>query len=110
LTLTITKPNGDTDKITSIDTYVADGTMWMPWICDQVGDWTFKASFPGQYFPAGIYFNGNYYERMEDVPPPPPGVNAYGGNSPVTHTTDITAASDDSLTITVHVQEETVPS
>jgi len=110
LELIITKPNGATEKIPGIDTYVADGTMWMTWVPDQVGDWIFKVNFPGQYFPAGIYFNGDYYERMEDVPPPPPGVNAYGGNTPVNHATSVTAPAEDSLPITVHVQEAMVPS
>jgi hypothetical protein len=110
LTLTIQKPDGTTEKISGINTYVADGTTWMTWVPDQVGDWIFQLDFPGQYFPAGIYFNGDHYDSMDDVPPPPPGVNAYGGNTPVVHTTDITAPSDDSLAITVHVQEEMVPS
>jgi len=110
LELIITKPDGTIEKISGIDTYVADGTMWMTWVPDQIGDWTFKVNFPGQYFPAGIYFNGNYYERMEDVPPPPPGVSASSNGDPQVHDTDITAPPDDSLTVTVHVQRDMVPS
>jgi hypothetical protein len=34
----ITKPDGTSNTVT-IDSYVADGTAWFPYLADQVGDW-----------------------------------------------------------------------
>jgi len=55
--LTITKPDGNQDIIT-MDSYVADGTAWLEYIADQLGEWKLKWEFPGVYFPAGRYFEG----------------------------------------------------
>lgn len=55
--LTITKPDGTQDVIT-MDSYVADGTAWLEYTADQVGEWKLKWEFPGVYFPAGRYFEG----------------------------------------------------
>lgn len=55
--LTITKPDGTQDIIT-MDSYVADGTAWLEYIADQLGEWKLKWEFPGVYFPAGRYFEG----------------------------------------------------
>ena len=52
--LTITKPDGTKDVIT-MDSYVADGTAWLEYVADQVGEWTLKFDFAGTYFPAGNY-------------------------------------------------------
>ena len=57
-TVTITKPNQDQDVVGPLNSYVADGTAWFTYIVDQVGEWKLKFSFPGQYFPAGRYLNG----------------------------------------------------
>ena len=55
--LSITKPDGTT-KDYIMNSYVADGTMWMELVADQLGEWKFKMSFPGIYFPAGRYLDG----------------------------------------------------
>lgn len=55
--LTVTPPNGTAVTYT-MDSYVADGTMWMEMVADKVGEWQFKMEFPGCYFPAGRYIDG----------------------------------------------------
>jgi hypothetical protein len=50
----ITKPSGDVNEVV-LDSYLADGTAWFPYIADEVGTWTLKFDFPGGYFPAGNY-------------------------------------------------------
>ena len=56
-TITITKPDGTQDVIT-MDSYVADTTGWFEYTPDQIGTWSIKLDFLGQYFPIGRYFNG----------------------------------------------------
>ncbi|MEM2099535.1 MAG: PQQ-binding-like beta-propeller repeat protein [Candidatus Bathyarchaeia archaeon] len=56
--VTIVKPDGSQDVIGPLNSYVADGTAWFTYIVDQVGEWKLKFEFPGQYFPAGRYLNG----------------------------------------------------
>jgi hypothetical protein len=56
-TVTITKPNGIKDVIV-MNSYVADGTAWFEYICDQIGEWKLKFDFLGEYYPAGRYDNG----------------------------------------------------
>ena len=57
LTLTITKPDGDTEVIKK-DSYPDDGTTYIEYVVDQVGEWKFQFDFPGTYFPAGRYLRG----------------------------------------------------
>src|SRR4030067_2784194 len=57
-TVTLTKPDGTTDKIGPITSYLGDTTAWFEYIVDQVGDWQIKLDFHGTYFPAGRYFGG----------------------------------------------------
>ncbi len=52
--ITITKPDGKQDIIT-MDSYVADGTAWLEYMADQIGQWKIKFDFTGTYFPAGNY-------------------------------------------------------
>ncbi len=76
--LTITKPDGSQDVI-NMNSYVADGTAWLEYPADQVGEWTLKWEFPGVYFPAGRYFegaiisntstSGQYYNEAVYCPP-----------------------------------------
>ncbi len=68
LNLIITKPDGTKHQF-PMDTYPADGTMWMPWICDQAGEWTLQVDYPGEYFPAGTYMDGKYFAPGEPLPP-----------------------------------------
>lgn len=58
LTVTFQKPDGTTDVVGPLHSYVADGTCWFEYVVDQVGTWKIKFDFPGQYFPAGKYING----------------------------------------------------
>ncbi len=57
LTVTITKPDGDVEVIKK-NSYPADGTAYIDYKVDQVGEWKFKMEFPGTYLPAGRYLNG----------------------------------------------------
>ncbi|MGD6809613.1 MAG: PQQ-binding-like beta-propeller repeat protein [Candidatus Bathyarchaeia archaeon] len=56
-TITLTKPDGQ-EEVVTMDSYVADGTAWFEWMPDQVGTWTIKFEFPGVYYPAGRYLDG----------------------------------------------------
>ncbi len=56
-TLDIIRPDGTTDQIV-MESYVADGTSYAIYDMNQEGTWQFKFTFPGEYFPAGIYYNG----------------------------------------------------
>jgi hypothetical protein len=58
-TVTITKPNGDTQDV-QLKSYVADGTSWFTMVPDTVGQWTFVFKFAGEYFPAGYWVSGQY--------------------------------------------------
>ena len=58
LKVTITKPDS-TQEVITMDSYVADGTAWFEYVADQLGTWKFKLDFPGMYFPAGRYLDGN---------------------------------------------------
>ncbi len=55
----ITKPDGTSNTVT-IDSYVADGTAWFPYLADQVGEWNLQFFFQGQYNPAGFYSDGEW--------------------------------------------------
>ncbi len=55
----ITKPDGSSNTVT-IDSYVADGTAWFPYLADQVGEWELQFFFIGMYHPPGWYNNGEY--------------------------------------------------
>jgi hypothetical protein len=56
--LTITAPDGK-QEVVIMDSYVADGTAWLEWAPDQLGEWSFQFDFPGNYFPAGRYLLGD---------------------------------------------------
>jgi hypothetical protein len=55
----ITKPDGTSNTVV-IDSYVADGTAWFPYLADQVGEWTLQFFAPGQWNPAGYYNDGEW--------------------------------------------------
>jgi hypothetical protein len=57
-TVAFTKPDGTKDKVGPLNSFVADGTAWFEYVVDQVGTWTVKFDFPGEYLPAGKYVNG----------------------------------------------------
>ncbi len=52
--LTITKADGTQDVIL-MNSYKADGTAWLEYLADQIGNWTLKFDFQGAYFPRGNY-------------------------------------------------------
>ncbi len=56
-TVDIIKPDGTTDQ-RILQSYVADGTSYFIYNVDQTGTWQFKFTFPGEYYPKGIYYNG----------------------------------------------------
>ncbi|PVX27365.1 MAG: hypothetical protein CW716_02675, partial [Candidatus Bathyarchaeum sp.] len=60
----ITKPDGSSSEVL-IDSYVADGTAWFPYLADQVGEWKLQFFFQGQYNPAGYYSDGIWDASVE---------------------------------------------
>ncbi len=71
--VTFTKPDGTTDVVGPLNSYVADGTSWFDYYPDQVGNWTAIFETPAQYYPAGSYLNGNLNGSAV------PGVSGFGG-------------------------------
>jgi hypothetical protein len=57
-TVTFTDPTGHKTVIDGINSYNADATAWFPFYPNEVGTWTVKFEFPGEYYPAGYYWNG----------------------------------------------------
>jgi hypothetical protein len=55
--ITITKPDGTKDVITS-DSEVSTGAGWTSYVPTDVGTYSFQLAFLGTYFPAGVYLNG----------------------------------------------------
>lgn len=66
--VTITKPDG-TNDIFIKDSYVADATAWFEYTPDQVGTYSIKFDFLGQYFPNGTYFEGVNYDNEQAIGP-----------------------------------------
>ena len=66
--VTITKPDGSEDVVT-MNSYVADATTWFERAVDQVGTWSIKFDYLGQYFPAGYYFEGVCYPSIAAIGP-----------------------------------------
>jgi hypothetical protein len=93
-TITVTKPDGTSTSF-KVNSYVADGTGWCPWVVDQVGDWTFKFDYPGEYFASGRYYEGEIIDATT-------GGTVYADGA--------TIKQSSSRTVTVHVQGEIVPS
>ena len=57
-TVTITKPNNDKVIVGPMNSYAADATAWFEYVVDQVGTWKLKFEFPGEYYPAGQWYEG----------------------------------------------------
>lgn len=55
----ITKPSGEQTVVT-MDSYVADGTAWFPYLADEIGEWKIQFIFIGMYHPPGWYNDGEY--------------------------------------------------
>ncbi len=57
-TVVITKPDGTTETVGPMVSYQADTTAWFTYVPDQVGNYTLQFTFPGDYYPAGYYYQG----------------------------------------------------
>lgn len=57
-TITFTKPDGTTDVVGPVNSFVADGTYWFTYAPDQIGTWKIQFKYTGDYYPAGRYVNG----------------------------------------------------
>jgi hypothetical protein len=66
--VTITKPDGTKDVVVK-DSYVADTTAWFEFNPNQVGTYSLKLDFLGQYFPNGTYYNGVNYPNTTAIGP-----------------------------------------
>jgi hypothetical protein len=78
-TVTITKPNGNKVTVGPINSYQGDSTAWFEYIVDQAGTWKLKFDFPGNYFPAGYYYNGRVYASLADIGNYSTGGMGFGG-------------------------------
>jgi hypothetical protein len=56
--VTITDPQGNPTVFDNIHSYQADATAWFEYQVTEVGTWTIQFEFPGEYYPAGYYYNG----------------------------------------------------
>ena len=57
--VTITKPDGSTEKIGPLSSYAGDGTAWFTYVPEMPGTYKFKYDFLGMYYPAAYYYQGN---------------------------------------------------
>ena len=73
--VTLTKPDGTTDKISNLNSYVADGTSWFNYYPDQAGNWSAVFETGSQYYPAGGWLNGNLNGSAVT------GVSGFGGGA-----------------------------
>jgi len=93
-TITITDPAGKS-QVYHVDSYVADGTNWMPGFFNQVGDWTITFDYPGEYFAPGRYIDGKLTTATT------------GGT---VYADGVTIKSASARMVTVHVQNDMVSS
>ncbi len=98
--ITITKPSGEVVTFT-MDSFVADGTAWFPWIADEVGDWTLQVKFPGNFFPAGFYMDGDWVNAS--------GHSGFFGTGGTQYDEPVYAEPSESPVITLTVQQDFVP-
>ncbi|MFC1487872.1 PQQ-binding-like beta-propeller repeat protein [Thermoproteota archaeon] len=98
--VTITKPSGG-QTVFTIDSYVADGTAWFEWIADEIGDWTIQVDFPGNFFPAGFYIDG---ERVNAS-----GSSGFFGTGGTQYNDPVYAEPVSTPVTTLTVQENFVP-
>ncbi len=106
LNVIITDPDGKQFEY-SVDTYHSDGTMWMPYVCDKVGEWTFRVVYPGETFLAGTYVDGKYYAPGD---PFNPGTLGSTGSAYQTYTGDAVVKPATSDVVKITVQEGIIPS
>jgi len=65
--ITVTSPSGHTENIGPLNSYQGDATAWLGYEFDEAGEWKFKFSFLGNYFPNGTYFNGKVYNNVQEI-------------------------------------------
>ena len=65
----ITKPDGTTETVGPLNSYLGDSTAYFTYTVNQLGDWKFQFSFAGNYFPPGWYFQGVVYPSYAAIPP-----------------------------------------
>jgi outer membrane protein assembly factor BamB len=87
--VTIQKPDGTTDVVGPMNSYLGDCTAWFEYVVDQPGTWKAKFESPGTYLPVGIYV-----DRPGDINSP---------NYTLPHSVYYTAASTDWQEFTVQV-------
>jgi hypothetical protein len=75
----VTDPDGEEDTIGPLNSYQGDSTTWYLYPVDKPGEWTFKFIFPGNYFPAGWYYNGKVYDTYDEIGYAPAGGMGFGG-------------------------------
>ena len=51
----IIKPDGTTEELGPVNSYMGDATFWWVYTVNQVGTWQFQFVSPGTYMPAGAY-------------------------------------------------------
>jgi len=102
-TVTFTKPDGTTDTVNNLNSYVADGTSWFDYYPDQVGNWSAVFTAPAQYFPAGGWLNGQINGSANS------NVAAFGGSTPTTYPSEFYNAAV-SQVVTFTVQQNFVAS
>jgi hypothetical protein len=75
--ITITKPDGTSDKFTR-NSEIDTAATWMEYIPDQIGVYKYKVDFPGTFCPAGVYGNGDIYTSSSVAPS---GYQVYTGST-----------------------------
>jgi hypothetical protein len=90
-TIKVTDPDGKSESFT-MDSYVADGTNWCPWVFDRVGDWKIDFYYPGEYFEPGRYYEGEIVDS---------GGTVYADGALI--------SSSSARTLTITVQSDIVP-
>jgi len=58
-TVTITAPDGSTE-VKDSTSWTSERTTWFEYFPSQIGTYTFKFDLPGQYWPAGVYYDYTY--------------------------------------------------
>lgn len=56
--VTIIKPDGTKETIGPLTSYPADATAWFNYIPSETGTYQFQFTYGGEYFPAGLWLNG----------------------------------------------------
>jgi hypothetical protein len=108
--LTITGPDGKSESF-SFDSYVADSSMWMPFYPDQVGEWSFQFTYPGEYFAPGTYTDGILLGPNDPLPTPAAiGGSSANGGIYANYTAGVTVKPASTGVQKLTVQQDMIPS